>query len=112
MGAFHDLLGQVLLNETRTEMDIQLNERLVADALEAVNLAGLDDEDVTRAGLELLAIHCVESATSLNELDLVVRMPMRAWPATRLAVEQEDGDVDVPVVGSNEIVRASLEREV
>src|SRR4249920_2659782 len=104
MGAVHDSLGQVLLNETRTEVDIQLNERLFADALEAVNLAGLDDENVAGPGLELRAIHCVESATSLNELDLVVGMPMRAWPATRLAVEEEDGDVDVPIVGSNEIV--------
>ena len=83
MGAIHDSLGQVLLNETRTEVDIQLNERLVADALEAVNLASLDDENVARAGLELLAIHCLQAATSLNELDLVVRMPMRSWSATR-----------------------------
>ena len=102
-------LGQVLLNETRTEMDIQLNERLFADAFEAEDLTGLDHKDVSSAGFEFLSIHGVQSAARLNELNLVVWMAVRPRTATWLAVEQEDRDIDVAVVGSDEIVGASLE---
>jgi hypothetical protein len=46
-------LGQVLLHEARAQMYIELGERPVTDAAEAVDLSGLDDENVTRAGFEL-----------------------------------------------------------
>ena len=35
-------------------MDIDLHERRLTDAPEAMDLPGLDDENVTRAGLEFL----------------------------------------------------------
>ena len=93
-------------------MDVELDERLVADALEAVHLAGLDDEDVAGAGLELLAVHRPASATRLDELDLVIRMAVRTGPLAGGTVEQEDGDGDVALVGADELVRAADEGEV
>jgi len=46
-------------------MDIQLDEGRVP---------GLDDENVTGSGFELLPVHGPETATFPHELDLVVRM--------------------------------------
>jgi hypothetical protein len=40
-------------------------------SIEAVNLTGLDHQDFSRTGLELLAIHHVAAAAFSNELDLV-----------------------------------------
>src|SRR5690606_36956366 len=54
--------SEVLLNEPRAEVDVQLDERAVADAAEAVDLARLDHEDVAGFGLELLPFHVVEPA--------------------------------------------------
>ena len=92
------------LDERRVQMHIELHQRTLADAPEAVNLAGLDDEDVTGAGLELLAVHDPQTATLADELHFVVGMPMRPRTASRLTVEQKDRDADVAVVGANEIV--------
>jgi hypothetical protein len=98
---------QVLLDESRAEVDVELNERFVADALEAVHLAGLDDEHVAGARLELLSVHRPASATGLDELDLVVWMAVRAGPLAGEAVEEEDRDGDVTVLGADELARAA-----
>src|SRR3954470_16922825 len=50
------MLRQVLLNEAWTEMYVQLDQRLGSNALKAVDLAGLDDQNVTGSGLEFLPI--------------------------------------------------------
>src|SRR2546426_5774112 len=57
-------------------MYIHLDEGRVTDAAEAVDLPGLDDENVTGSGFELLPVHGPETATFPHELDLVVRMAM------------------------------------
>jgi hypothetical protein len=56
-------LRQVFLDEARAEMNIQLDEWLLANALEGVDLAGLDDEDVACPGLKLLSVDRPETAT-------------------------------------------------
>src|SRR5690606_28511589 len=104
--------SEVLLNEPRAEVDIQLDERAVADAAEAVDLARLDHEDVAGAGLELLSFDVVQPASLLNELHLVVRMAVRPRAAAGEPVEEEDGNADVAVVGADEVVRAADERQV
>jgi hypothetical protein len=43
--------AQVLLDEARTEVHVDLDERLFADAVEAVDLAGLDDVQSPRPSL-------------------------------------------------------------
>ena len=101
--------AEVFLDEPRREMDVELHERFVADALEAVDLTGLDDEDVPGRSLEFDAVHVPPSPSGLDELDLVVGMPVRARPGARLSVEEENGDVDVAIVGPDEIVGAALE---
>jgi|SRR5689334_2613189 len=104
--------ADVFLNELRTEMDIELHERNVADACEAVDLACLDDENVSGARLEFLAVDDIPTAAFADELDLVVRMTVGPWTAAGSAVEQKDGDAHIAVVGANEVVRAATMREI
>src|SRR5262245_31599336 len=105
-------LGQVFLDEPGTEMHVQLDERRVADAAEAVDLAGLDHEDVAGAGLELFAVHHPQTTTLPDELHFVVRMTMRSRTAAGKRAEQEHRHVHVAVIGADELMRASLKRQV
>jgi len=54
-----------------------LYERGIAEGFEAVNLAGLDDENVAGAAREGLAVDGPEAATFADELDLVVGVTIR-----------------------------------
>jgi hypothetical protein len=51
-------------------------------------------------------------ATALDELDLVVGVPVRARSAAGLAAKEEDGDADVTLVGADEVVGAPAEGEI
>jgi hypothetical protein len=102
--------GQVLLYETRAEMHIKLDEGRVTNAAEAMDLAGLDHENVTGAGFELLSVDGPETAAFPHKLDFIVRMSMGPGAAPGEGVEEEHRDIHVPVVGPNELVRAALER--
>jgi hypothetical protein len=93
-------------------MHIELDERSVTDAAKSVNLAGLDDENVTRPCFEFLSVDGPETAAFPHELDFVVRMTMRARATTRQSAEQEHGDVHIAVVGPDEVVRAALKWQV
>src|SRR5215510_3550724 len=106
------MLRQVFLDEPGTDVHVELHERRVADAAEAVNLAGLDHEDVAGAGLELLAVHRPQAAPLPDELHLIVRMTMRSGTTTGQRAEKEDRDVDVAMIGADELMRASLKRQV
>jgi hypothetical protein len=53
-------------------MDVELHERRVADAAEAVHLAGLDDQDVAGAHLEGAAVDD-PAATALRETETPTR---------------------------------------
>src|SRR6185369_8396651 len=48
--------AQVLLDEPRAEVDVDLHQRLLADAAKAVDLARLDHQNVARSGFELLPV--------------------------------------------------------
>src|SRR4051812_44193939 len=91
-------LRQILLYEARAQMNIDLDERRVADALEAMDLPGLDDENVARARLEFLAVHHPETAALPHELHLIVRVAMGPGAPAGEGTEQEDGDVHVAIV--------------
>src|SRR3954463_6429742 len=106
------LLGEVLLYEPRAEVHVELDERAVSDALEAVHLAGLDHQDVAGASLELPPVDDPASATLLDELDLIVGMPMRSRAGARLAVEEKHRHVDGAVIGADEVVGAAAQRQV
>jgi hypothetical protein len=105
-------LGQVLLNEPGTEVDVQLNQRLVPDALKAVDLAGLDDQDVSGPRLELLPIDDIAAPPFSDELNLIIGMAMGTGSPAGQSPEQEHRDVDVALVRSDELVRATLEGEI
>jgi hypothetical protein len=85
-------------------VDVELHERLVANRGEGVHLTGFDHEHIPGARFEGLTFDRPADATRLDELDLVVRMPMRAGPSTRLTAEEEDGAAHVGVIGADESV--------
>src|SRR5271165_2181558 len=93
-------------------MDIDLYERGIAEGLEAVNLAGLDDENVAGAALEGLAVDGPEAATFADELDLVVGVTMGARSGAGFAVEEEDGNGGIALLGADEFMRAADEGQV
>jgi len=93
-------------------MYVDLDEGRVTDAAEAVDLPGLDDENVTGARLELVAVHGPETAALPHELDLIVWVAMRPGPTPGEGAEEEHGDIDVAVVGPDEMVRAALKWQV
>jgi hypothetical protein len=103
---------QVFLNESRAEMHIDLDQRLISDALEAVNLARFDDEDVAGAGLEFLSVDVPDAAAFANELNFIVRMAMWTGSTPGLSAQEKDRDIDIAVVGTDEVMRAPLERQV
>jgi len=91
---------------------VDLHQRLLADALEAVNLSCLDDQNISRTGFELLPVDYVVAAAFSQELDLVIGMAMRAGTPPRQGPEQEHGNIHATLVGSHELVRAALERKI
>src|SRR6266850_5380559 len=103
---------QVLLNEPRADVDVELYQWRIANGLEAVDLAGLDDKDVSGAALERLAIDSPRSAALTDELDLVIRMPMRTRSRTGLAIEQERRNTGVALLSSDKLIRTTNKRQV
>src|SRR5262245_39808537 len=73
----HVFRGEILLNECGAHMDVELHQRLIANRGEGMHLARLDHEHIPSARLERHPIHRPAAAASLNELDLVVRVPVR-----------------------------------
>jgi hypothetical protein len=91
---------------------IELDQGRVTNAVEAVDLPGLDDQNVTGAGLEFLAVDGPEAAAFSHELDFIVRMTVGPGTPSGEGPEEEHRDIDVAVIGPNEVVRAALKREV
>ena len=77
-------------------MDIDLDQRRVANAAEAVDLAGLDDENVTGAGLEFLPIDGPEASALPDELDFIVRMTMGTGAAPGRALSRKTETLTSP----------------
>jgi hypothetical protein len=93
-------------------MHVELHKRTITDARESVHFTGLDDEDVTSSGLELLTVHHPPSLPFLDELNLVVRVDVWLRPGSRQAVKEKNGNVHLTLVGAHEMVRASAKRQV
>jgi hypothetical protein len=93
-------------------VDVDLDQGLIADALEAVDLPGLDHQDVPGTGFELLPIDDITAAAFPQELDLVVGMAMPTGTAAGQGPEQEHRYVDVALVRTHKLMRAALEREI
>jgi len=93
-------------------VDVYLDQRLLSDALKAVDLAGLDDQDVSGTRLELLSIHDIMAPALSQELDLVVRVAMGTRPPARQSPEQEHRNVDVALLRADELVGTTLEGKI
>jgi hypothetical protein len=59
-------------------MDVHLDQWAIPDGLEAVNLAGLDDEDIAGATLKCLPVYGPNPSAFADKLDFVVGMPVRS----------------------------------
>jgi hypothetical protein len=79
---------QVLLDEAGAEVNVELYQRQITNGLEAVDLASLDDEDVSSATLESHAVDDPHSTAFTDELNFVVRMAVRSRSRTGLSLEQ------------------------
>jgi hypothetical protein len=93
-------------------MHIELYERSVSNGAKTVHLSGLDHEDVAGASLELPPVDVPQAPAFAHELHFIVRMPMGARASPGLGAEEKHGDVDIPMFGSDKLVRASLKRQV
>jgi hypothetical protein len=98
------LPAQILLYESPAEMNVHLDERAIPDGFEAVNLAGLDDENVPSATFKRLSVHGPYSAAFPDKLDLIVGMPMRPRTLARQPAEQKHGDAHVSLLGPDKFV--------
>jgi hypothetical protein len=83
-----------------------------ADIAEPMNLPRFNNKDVPGAGFEFLAVDCPKSSPFPDELDLIIWMTMGSGALSRESVEEELGDIDVAVVGPDELVRAALKWQV
>jgi hypothetical protein len=69
---------------------VELYQRRIADRLEAVDLAGLDDKDVSSAALEGLAVDCPRSTALAGELVRVPHNADRQRDARRVTGQPKD----------------------
>src|SRR5215813_2896909 len=93
-------------------MYVKLHQRRIADCFETVNLSGLDDKDVATTAFESLATDGPHSAAFTNELNLVIRMPMRTRPGTGLPVGQVDRHTGLALIGSDKLMSTTNKRQV
>jgi hypothetical protein len=83
---------------------IELDERNIASIAETVDLASLDDQNVPCAGFEFLAVDHPEPTAFSHKLNFVVRMTVRPGTLAWKSIEEEHGDIDVAVLGADELV--------
>jgi len=93
-------------------MHVNLDERRIADALEAVDLARLDNQNVAGAGFEFVAVHVPQSPAFTYELNFVVRVTVRSGPPARRRAEKVDRNIDVAMIGADKLMRAALKRQI
>ncbi len=85
-------------------MNVHLDQGAIADGLEAVNLAGLDDEDVPSATFKRFSVHGPYAAAFPDKLDLIVGMPMRPRTLSRQPAKQKHADAHVSLLGPDKFV--------
>lgn len=93
-------------------MHIELHEWRVSNGAKAVYLPGLDHQDVAGPSLELATVDVPQAPALPHELDFIIWMPMGPGASPGLGAEEKHGDVDIPMFGSDKLVRASLKRQV
>ena len=71
-------------------MYIDLDQRLIPDAFEAVDLSRFDDKNVAGARLEFFSVDVPDAAAFANELNFIVWMAMWTGPTAGLRAQEED----------------------
>src|SRR4051794_6067369 len=95
---------KILLDEPGTQVYVELHQRRIADGFEAVDLARLDHEDISRTALESLVADHPHAAAFADELNLVIRMTMRRGSRSRFAMEQEHRNPSVSLFNAAKLV--------
>jgi hypothetical protein len=103
---------QVLLNEAGTDVDIQLYERRIAGHFEAVDLAGLDDEDVSRAAFKSFSIDGPDATAFTDELDFIIGVPVWARTRARFSLIKKYRNAGVSMISSDEFEGTPNERQI
>jgi hypothetical protein len=93
-------------------VDVDLDERAVTDGFEAVNFAGLDDEDVAGGAFEGLPVDGPEAPAVADKLDFIVGMAVRARAFAGQRAQQEDRYVDVAVLGADKFMGTADKRQI
>jgi hypothetical protein len=83
---------------------VQLDQVIRASTPKTVDLARLDDQDITSTCFELVTVHHPQTPSPLDELDLVVWVPVRSRTTPGRPVEQKRRHRDGSVVNTNEVV--------
>lgn len=98
---------EVLLNKAGTEVNVELYQRQITNRFEAVDLAGFYDKDVSSATLEGLVVYRPHSPAFTDELDFVIRMPVRTRSRTGFSMEQEHRNIGIALGSSNKLMRTT-----
>ena len=77
-----------------------------------MHLAGLDHKNIYRTAFERLSVHRPHSSSFSDELDLIVRMPMRPRTGSRLPMEQEHRNIGSALFRSNKLMRTTDKRQL
>jgi len=93
-------------------MHIELDPWPVTNAAEAMDLSGLDDENVTGPCFELLSVDGPPTAPFSHKLDFIVRMTMGTRTTSGEPAEEEHGDIHIAIIGANEVVRAAPKGQI
>jgi hypothetical protein len=90
-------------------MHVDLPEWRVAHGDELMRFTGADDEDVSRTGVALFAVHGPVRVSFDHINNLVVTMVVETWSTTGLGDNDEPRDRDASVVSADEFVSGSNE---
>src|SRR5437867_588492 len=100
--------SQPLRREPRARVNVDLAKRAVAGVLEAVRLAGRDDDDVARLDDERLVAEEEGRLALLDDEDLLVGMAMQGRALPRLGVDEQERHVGA-VFFAHELARDDAE---
>src|SRR3974390_830397 len=103
--------SQILLDEPRTEVHIDLYQWRIADGREAVDLTGLDHKNISCSAFERFTVDRPHSSSFPDELNLIIRMPMRPRPRSWLSMEEEHRDIGPTLFRPHELMRTTHKRQ-
>jgi hypothetical protein len=77
-----------------------------------VNLTRLDHEDISRLTIKRLSVNSPHSTAFADELNLVIRVPMRPGPGPGFPVVKKYGNTRIALFSSDKLMRIANERQI